>query len=210
MKLHGIELKPGMVLETSENTLWIVIPYQENDVAFVSYSDRNSWTTILDDKIIAIYAHPNAGSIKGKCIWKQDNLKPGDYISYYNARYNCTHIGLIKEVHENYLILSCVTDAYDKLKTDPDIIWCTSDCELATMNQIASFQKKVKQQGGYIKDNRIYLFQPYDRVLAKATENSVWTPTLISYVKNGSVYTIDCEEAVYAAIPFDPKLVGEL
>lgn len=210
MKLHEIELKPGMVLETSENTLWVVIPYKERDVAFVSYSEDHRWTTILDDKIIAIYAHPNAGSIKGKCIWKQDNFKPGDYTSHYNKDYNYTHIGLIKEVQENYLVLDCIIDAYDKLQTGYDIEWRALDCELATMNQITSFRKKVTQQGGYIKDNKIYIFQPYDRVLAKATENSVWTPTLISYVKNGSVYTIDCEEAVYAAIPFDSKLVGEL
>lgn len=70
MELHGIKLKPGMVLTNSEGRISIVIPFR-NDVAFVSYSNENSWSTSPYGRTVKIQSHPVEGLIdSGKVLWE--------------------------------------------------------------------------------------------------------------------------------------------
>ena len=81
MELHGVKLKPGMVLTNSKGHISIVIPFKDNNVAFVSYSNENSWSTSPYGKTVKIQSHPTEGFIdSGKILWKitQYEVTTGD------------------------------------------------------------------------------------------------------------------------------------
>lgn len=77
MKLNGIELKPGMVLQNDNNDVAIVIPHQTCGIAFVSYNNSNSWSTRLESvisKVSIIRDFPcEYGITDGKILWR--NMK---------------------------------------------------------------------------------------------------------------------------------------
>lgn len=71
MELNGIKLEPGMILTNSKGHISIVIPFKKNDVAFISYSNENSWSTSPYGKTIKIQSHPIEGLIdSGKVLWE--------------------------------------------------------------------------------------------------------------------------------------------
>lgn len=202
MELHGIELKPGMVLEVEYDDLWIVIPKGESGIAFVSYNKSSRWSLRLPNNIKAIYNHTNGCTIKGELLWNKTVIKPGDYVANYNNDFKYTHIGKVKEISKDYAIMDTILDAHDRITKREDVKWRLSHCTPATYAQISNFKDKVQKQGGYFKEGEIYFFESYDRVLVKLTEDDVWVPTLISYVEKGQVFTIDHDEPVYKVIPF--------
>ena len=81
MELRGVKLEPGMVLTNSEGHISIVIPFRNNNVAFVSYSNENSWSTGPYGKTVKIQSHPTDGLIdSGKVLWEitQYEVTTGD------------------------------------------------------------------------------------------------------------------------------------
>lgn len=202
MELHGIELKPGMVLEVAKDDLWIVIPKGESGIAFVSYNKDRCWTCQLPENIKAIYNHTDGCTLKGDLLWCETVIKPGDYVSYYNNDFKYTHIGKVKEIDGNFAVMDTILDVYDRITKCENGRWPLSGCSKASSTQRDYFKDKIQEQGGYFKEGKIHFFESYDRVLVKLTEDSVWVPTLISYVEKGQVFTIDHDEPVYKVIPF--------
>jgi hypothetical protein len=49
MEIHGIELKPGMVLIDDKGNRAVVIPHKNSGIAFVSYNHSNSWSVDLNN-----------------------------------------------------------------------------------------------------------------------------------------------------------------
>lgn len=49
MEIHGIELKPGMVLIDDRDNKAVVIPHKSSGIAFVSYNHGNSWSAVLSN-----------------------------------------------------------------------------------------------------------------------------------------------------------------
>lgn len=75
MEIHGIELKPGMVLSDDKGKRAIVIPHESSEIAFVSYDQCCSWSTdlntILYGKLKEIRDIPRGSSlIDGELLWK--------------------------------------------------------------------------------------------------------------------------------------------
>lgn len=77
MKIHGIEIKPGMVLYGSKNGLYttlIAIPYGVDSIAFANLTD-GGWglyyeTTI--NNLEEIRDHPKNSDLKGgEILWKK-------------------------------------------------------------------------------------------------------------------------------------------
>ena len=73
MRINGIEIKPGMVLET-ERAKYVVFP---TDTAYAEgyvFTNINSggWSTGIPNNIIAIYNPPCGGPIcSGKILWEK-------------------------------------------------------------------------------------------------------------------------------------------
>lgn len=80
MTVHGIELKPGMILSDDKNNRAIVIPHKKYGVAFVSYSQSGSWSerldTILTGELKEIRDIPEGSSlVDGKLLWKASKYR---------------------------------------------------------------------------------------------------------------------------------------
>ena len=80
MKLHNIELKPGMILTDDRGKNAVVIPHKSSGVAFVSYDNSCSWSadlnTILYGKLIEIRDIPRGSSlIDGELLWKETKYR---------------------------------------------------------------------------------------------------------------------------------------
>lgn len=80
MEIHGIELKPGMVLSDNKNNSAVVIPHKEQGIAFVSYDRCCSWSPflsgVLRGKLIEIRDIPRGASITdGELLWKETKYR---------------------------------------------------------------------------------------------------------------------------------------
>ena len=53
-----------------------------------------------------------------------------------------------------------------------------------------------------LKKFEIHSLKPYDKVLVKYHKDGCWVPTMISYVENTAVYTIDKEDSPVYVIPY--------
>ena len=53
-----------------------------------------------------------------------------------------------------------------------------------------------------IKKFEIHSLKPYDKVLVKYHKDGCWVPTMISYVEDVAVYTIDKEDSPVCVIPY--------
>lgn len=81
MIIHGIEIKPGMVLYGSKKGIYVTlvaIPYGANTVAFANLTE-GGWSLYYEttiDNLEEIRNHPKNGSIMGgEILWKnQKNL----------------------------------------------------------------------------------------------------------------------------------------
>lgn len=76
VKIHGIEIKPGMVITTTNNYFWVVFP-TEKGLAMISYN-TNSWYRIdnfinnYKESIISIRNLSKGGSLsEGNILWKK-------------------------------------------------------------------------------------------------------------------------------------------
>ena len=83
MKLHGIELKPGMVLSDDRNDRFVVIPHKNKEIAFVAYDRCCSWSTdlnlLLYGKLIEIRDIPRGSSLTdGELLWKDTKYRIND------------------------------------------------------------------------------------------------------------------------------------
>ena len=83
MKIHGIELKPGMILVDDRSNEAIVIPHKSSGIAFVSYNHSNSWSVVLDNILIGnlkeIRDIPRGNSLTdGKLLWKETKYRIND------------------------------------------------------------------------------------------------------------------------------------
>ena len=80
MKLHGIEIKPGMVLTDDKGSSVVVIPHKSSGIAFVSYDHCHSWSANLDmvlyGKLIEIRDIPRGSSLTdGELLWKETKYR---------------------------------------------------------------------------------------------------------------------------------------
>lgn len=76
MKINGIEIKPGMVIETQSKDVWVVFP-TEKRLAVINYQ-RNDWYLFenfikyFKDDIEAIYSLPDEFSLTGGIkLWEK-------------------------------------------------------------------------------------------------------------------------------------------
>lgn len=79
MKIHGIEIKPGMVLYGSKNGLYttlIAIPYGANSISFIDFTE-GGWYLYYESRIDVleeIRDHPkNSDLMGGDILWKRSN-----------------------------------------------------------------------------------------------------------------------------------------
>ena len=77
MKIHGIEIKPGMVLYGSKNGLYttlIAIPYGADSIAFANLTD-GGWSLCYEttiNNLEEIRDHPKNSDLKGgETLWKK-------------------------------------------------------------------------------------------------------------------------------------------
>lgn len=82
MKLHGIELKPGMILTDNKGKRVVVIPHKSSGVAFVAYDCCCSWSANLDmilGEIKEIRDIPKGSSLTdGELLWKEIKYRIND------------------------------------------------------------------------------------------------------------------------------------
>ena len=76
MKLHNIELKPGMILTDDKGNKAVVIPHKSSGIAFVSYNHCNSWSVDLNNvlygKLKEIRDISRGSSlIDGELLWRE-------------------------------------------------------------------------------------------------------------------------------------------
>jgi hypothetical protein len=83
MEIHGIELKPGMVLTDDRGKNAVVIPHKNSGIAFVSYDQCCSWSAnlnmVLDGKLKEIRDIPRGGSLTdGELLWREIKYRIND------------------------------------------------------------------------------------------------------------------------------------
>ena len=83
MEIHGIELKPGMILIDDKGNRAVVIPHKNSRIAFVSYNHSNSWSAdlnlVLDGKLKEIRDIPRGGSLTdGELLWRETKYRIND------------------------------------------------------------------------------------------------------------------------------------
>lgn len=76
MEIHGIELKPGMILSDDRDNRAVVIPHKSSGIAFVAYDQCCSWSANLDmvlyGNIKEIRDIPRGSSLTdGELLWKE-------------------------------------------------------------------------------------------------------------------------------------------
>ena len=83
MEIHGIKLKPGMILSDDKDNIAIVIPHKNSEIAFVSYDHCHSWSVklnnVLRGKLKEIRDIPRGGSLTdGELLWKETKYRIND------------------------------------------------------------------------------------------------------------------------------------
>lgn len=83
MEIHGIELKPGMILTDDKGKSAVVIPHKSSGVAFVSYDQYCSWSTdlnlVLYGELKEIRDIPRGGCLTdGELLWKETKYRIND------------------------------------------------------------------------------------------------------------------------------------
>ena len=83
MEIHGIELKPGMVLIDDNHNEAIVIPHKNSGIAFVSYNHSSSWSvdlnSILYGKLKEIRDIPRGACLTdGELLWRETKYRIND------------------------------------------------------------------------------------------------------------------------------------
>ena len=83
MKIHGIELKPGMILSDDKNNRAVVIPHKSSGIAFVAYDQCCSWSAdlnmVLYGKLKEIRDIPKGSSLTdGELLWKETKYRIND------------------------------------------------------------------------------------------------------------------------------------
>ena len=83
MELHGIKLKPGMVLADDRGKRAVVIPHKSSEIAFVAYDQCCSWSACLDNvlcgKLKEIRDIPKGSSLTdGELLWKETKYRIND------------------------------------------------------------------------------------------------------------------------------------
>ena len=80
MEIHGIELKPGMILFDDKDNRAVVIPHKGQGIAFVSYNHSRLWSlrleNVLDGKLKEIRDIPGGHSLAdGELLWKETKYR---------------------------------------------------------------------------------------------------------------------------------------
>ena len=83
MNVHGVELKPGMILTDDKGKRAIVIPHKSSGVAFVSYDQPCSWSAslnmVLYGELREIRDFPRGGSLTdGELLWRETKYRIND------------------------------------------------------------------------------------------------------------------------------------
>lgn len=83
MEIHGVELKPGMVLTDDKGNRAVVIPHKSSEIAFVSYNHSNSWSVdlnnILYGELKEIRDIPRGSSLTdGELLWRETKYRIND------------------------------------------------------------------------------------------------------------------------------------
>lgn len=83
MKMHGIELKPGMILSDDRDNRAVVIPHKSSGIAFVPYDQCCSWSSVLSNvlygKLKEIRDIPGGHSLTdGELLWKETKYRIND------------------------------------------------------------------------------------------------------------------------------------
>jgi hypothetical protein len=101
MKIHGIELEPGMVLSDDKGKRAVVIPHKGNGIAFVAYDQCCSWsvhlTMVLEGELKEIRDIPEGTSLTdGKLLWKKTKYRINDGVELDEEQFQkeiITHSG---------------------------------------------------------------------------------------------------------------------
>lgn len=80
MEIHGIELKPGMILTDDKDNRAVVIPHKEQGIIFISYNHCHLWSfhleNVLDGKLKEIRDIPEGHSLAdGKLLWRETKYR---------------------------------------------------------------------------------------------------------------------------------------
>lgn len=83
MKIHGIELKPGMILIDDKGESAVVVPHKSSGIAFISYDHCYSWSAnlnmVLNGKLKEIRDIPRGSSLTdGELLWKEIKYRIND------------------------------------------------------------------------------------------------------------------------------------
>lgn len=83
MEIHGIELKPGMILSDDRDNRAVVIPHKSSGIAFVAYDQCCSWSAdlnmVLYGKLKEIRDIPKGSSLTdGELLWKETKYRIND------------------------------------------------------------------------------------------------------------------------------------
>ena len=83
MEIHGIELKPGMILSDDRDNRAVVIPHKSSGIAFVAYDQCCSWSAdlnmVLYGKLKEIRDIPRGSSLTdGELLWKETKYRIND------------------------------------------------------------------------------------------------------------------------------------
>ena len=83
MEIHGIELKPGMVLIDDKGNRAVVIPLKSSGIAFVAYDQCCSWSAdlnmVLYGKLKEIRDIQRGSSLTdGELLWRETKYRIND------------------------------------------------------------------------------------------------------------------------------------
>lgn len=101
MKIHGIELKPGMILTDDKGKRAVVIPHKSSGIAFVAYDQCCSWSAninmVLYGNIKEIRDIPKGSSLTdGEILWKETKYRINDGVELDEEQFQkeiMTHSG---------------------------------------------------------------------------------------------------------------------
>lgn len=83
MVIHGIELKPGMILSDDKDKRFVVIPHKSSGIAFVAYDQCCCWSanlnTVLNGELKEIRDIPKGSALTdGEILWRKTKYRIND------------------------------------------------------------------------------------------------------------------------------------
>jgi hypothetical protein len=204
-----------MLFPSKEQRDWdeFMIPFRDGDVII-----RTEFNPGCKQYNIAIFSNYNANSTNKMTVHCQVN-GANDFRTRMNIHHKDWRLASAEEIKRFFARMH--ESGYDfkngkliplpKFKVGDTITNGTYTFKVAHIDDLYYYEEAgitvsrlcIQEQDKWkIKKFDIQSLKPYDKVLVKYHKDGCWVPTMISYIEDVAVYTIDKEDSPVCVIPY--------